>query len=198
LSRVSEVGFYPLPLGFFPQVAGKIFFFPRYDSYHRSSTEARRREVGDHMVIISGSSNSSGSDPLPRHRPSPGVDALCTVASLRPHQPSPPSAPLHSNRHSRHSVRFYHITVDAMPSSPNCIFRGAGRTKEGKQVKPTAHCAQGLRLTKRSFSRDDRLAQDGARMHTGSNSRSLMVVSSPPPARVADSNRFMLPTARVG
>jgi hypothetical protein len=62
-------------------------------------------------------------------------------------------------------------------------------------VKPTARCAQGLRLTKRSFSRDDRLARDGARMHTGSNSRSLMV-SSPPPARVADSDRFMLPTAR--
>ena len=48
-------------------------------------------------------------------------------------------------------------------------------------MKPTARCAQGLRLTKRSFSRDDRLARDGARMHTGSNSRSLMVSSPPPP-----------------
>ena len=64
-------------------------------------------------------------------------------------------------------------------------------------MKHTAHCAQGLRLTKRSFFRDDRLARDGARMHTVSNSRSLMV-PLPPPARVANSDRFMLPAARVG
>ncbi len=166
---------------------------PTTGPLQKHGEEAEQR--GDHN--ISASPNSAGSDALPRRRPSPGAEALRTVAPSGPHRPSPPSAPLHSDHHSRHSVRFYHITVDAMPSSPNRIVRGAGRTKEGKRVKPTARCAQGLRLTKRSFSRDDRLARDGARMHTGSNSRSSMV-SSPPPARVADSDRCMLPTARVG
>ncbi len=156
---VPGMSFFPLPLGFFPLFPGKIFFFPPYDSYHRPFTEARGREEqrGDHN--ISASPNSDGSDALPRCRPSPGVDALRAVAPLRPHRPSPPSAPLPSDCHSRHSIRFYHITVNAMPSSPNRIVRGAGCTKEGKRVKPTARCAQGLCLTKQSFSRNDRLAR---------------------------------------
>jgi hypothetical protein len=156
---VPGMSFFPLPLGFFPLFPGKIFFSPPYDSYHRPSTEARGREEqrGDHNIFTS--PNSARSDALPRRRPLPGVDALRAVAPLQPHRPSPPSAPLPFDRHSRHSIRFYHITVDTMPSSPNRIVRGAGRTKEGKQVKPTARCAQGLRLTKRSFSRDNRLAR---------------------------------------
>ena len=63
-------------------------------------------------------------------------------------------------------------------------------------MKLTARGAQGRRPRKRSFSRDDRLTRDGARMHTGSNSLSSMLLS-PPPARVANNDRFMLPTARV-
>jgi hypothetical protein len=62
-------------------------------------------------------------------------------------------------------------------------------------VKITARGAQERRPRKRSFSRDDRLARDGARMHTGSNSLSAMQ-SSPPPPRVANNDRFMLP-ARI-
>ncbi len=41
---VPGMRFFPLPLGFFPQVAGKIFFFPPYDSYHRPSTEKHAKE----------------------------------------------------------------------------------------------------------------------------------------------------------
>ncbi len=155
---------------------------PTTGPLQKHGEEAEQR--GDHN--ISASPNSAGSDALPRRRPSPGAKALRTVAPSRPHRPFSPLAPLHYDRHSRHSIRFYHITVDAMPSSPNRIVRGAGRTKEGKRVKPTACCAQGLRLTKQSFSRDDQLARDGTRMHTGSNSR-WSIMSSPPPARVAES-----------
>jgi hypothetical protein len=82
-------------------------------------------------------------------------------------------------------------------SSPNHIVRGEGRTKEGKQVKLTARGAQGRRPRKRSFSRDDRLARDGACMHTGSSNSLSSMLLSPPPALVANNDRFMLPTARV-
>ena len=72
---------------------------------------------------ISASPNSSGSDALPHRRPSPGAKALHAVAPSQPHRPSSPSSPLDSDRHSRHSVRFYHITVNAMPSSPLPSFK---------------------------------------------------------------------------
>ena len=70
LSRVSEVGFFPLPMVFFPQVAGKIFFFPPYDSYHRSSTERRSREL---TIICPPPPTPPDPTPSPTaaHRPEP-------------------------------------------------------------------------------------------------------------------------------
>jgi hypothetical protein len=165
---------------------------PTLDHPQKYAAEHRREAT----INISASPNAAGSDDLPRSHPSFGVEALHAVAPLRPHQPSPPLAPLPSHHHSRHSVQFHYTTVNAMPSSPNPIVRGAGRMKEGKRIKPTARGAQGLRPTKQLFSKDDRLARDGAQMHTSSTTRSSMPSLPPPPAATAVIDRCM-PTAKV-
>jgi hypothetical protein len=164
------LGFFPPLPGYFPLSAGKNFFFPSYDSFRRLSTEASRRARREATINISAPAATVGSDGLPRRHLSSGVDALRTVALLRPRRPSPPHGASLQSRYSRRETSIKITVVDAMPSSPNHIVRGAGRTKEGKQVKLTARGAQGRRSRKRSFSRDDRLARDGARMHTGSMS----------------------------
>ena len=82
------------------------------------------------------------------------------------------------------SRRIDTTVVDAMPSSPNGIARGRGRMRDGKRVRVPARVAQGPRAKKGSFSRDDCLARDGARLISATTSHSSMP-SSPPPARAA-------------
>jgi hypothetical protein len=84
------------------------------------------------------------------------------------------------------SRRIDTTVVDAMPTSPNGIVTDRGRTRDGKRVRVPARVAKGPRAKKRSFSRDDRLARDGARLLSATPSSPLLS-PSPPPARATAS-----------
>lgn len=181
--------FPPLP-GYFPLSAGKIFFFPPYDSclrlstLHGRSTPKRAEDCQPLFFPPPPPPSDPTLSPSFAHRPE-------TTPFVRPLPNDPIDHPPPWRRSPLTAVdattRRLHTTLDeAMPLSPNGIVRRGGRTKGGKRVRVparVAHQQEHPPAKKRSFSRDDRLARDGARLFSATTSSSSMA-SSPSPARM--------------
>ena len=118
MSRVSEGGVSPYPWFFSHKLQEKSFFFLPYDSYHRPSTEAlRREEQRGSTIIISCSAPPTPPDPTPSpataHRPesTPFYCRFITTPSTIPplgsaslQLPQPPQRPILPHHRQRHAI----------------------------------------------------------------------------------------------